>query len=204
MNSPSAQEPGLTVYSAAVLNRHWLSEKTFEIELTRPSSFAFKPGQRIRSISESIERDYSLISTSADPHLGLCVRQVEGGILSPALASAIAGTRFYFTGPHGHFTFRPSPRRAIFVATGTGIAPFVSMGRSGANGFLLLHGVPAASELYYETFFRSLAEAMCPVFRERHLNSRNHTAPFKVGSPVTWRGTSTPTFTTSTCVGERR
>ncbi|MCG6537861.1 MAG: hypothetical protein L7F78_24860, partial [Syntrophales bacterium LBB04] len=40
--------------------------------------------------------------------------------------------------------------------TGTGIAPFDSMSRSGVSGFTLLHGVPDAGELSYRELFESI------------------------------------------------
>jgi ferredoxin-NADP reductase len=96
-----------------------------------------------------VERDYSLVSAPVDPTLALCIRKVAGGRLTPDLSNAPVGSQFHFNGPHGYFTFRPSTRPAIFVATGTGLAPFVSMARSNVTGFILLHGVNLASDLYF-------------------------------------------------------
>ena len=150
------------VHMTALLKRSRLSEKAVEIELTRPAGFSFVPGQRIRFIQKSNERDYSLISTPEDPTLLLCVREVAGGAFSPYLASARVETRFHFSGPHGYFTFRSTSRTPVFIATGTGIAPFVSMGRSGEKGFILLHGVRSPQDLYYASFFRKIAKAYIP------------------------------------------
>jgi ferredoxin-NADP reductase len=50
----------------------------------------------------------------------------------------------------------------VFVATGTGIAPFVSMARSGVGGFVLLHGVRTSADLYYERIFRAAAGSYVP------------------------------------------
>ena len=163
---PPPEETSANVYVTELLERRWLSKKAFEIDLTRPASFEFKPGQGIRFIHETRVRDYSLISTPADSTLALCVRYLEEGIFTPILASAKIGTRFYFTGPYGYFTFRPSRRPAVFVATGTGIAPFLSMGRSGIKGVRLLHGVRAPQELYYESFFRTIARLYVPCLSE--------------------------------------
>jgi benzoate/toluate 1,2-dioxygenase reductase subunit len=160
LNEPEASTGRL--HTSILLDRRRLTERTMEIELTRPSSFDFAAGQRIRFIHHSLERDYSLISTPTDSTLALCVRIVEGGVFSSLLASAPLGRRFSFTGPHGYFTFRPSGRPAVFIATGTGIAPFVSMARSGAAGFILLHGVKAAEDLYYESLFRDRAKRYIP------------------------------------------
>ena len=69
--------------------------------------------------------------------------------MSSILSTVDIGQEMKFSGPHGYFVFHPSPRPPIFVATGTGIAPFCSMARSGITGFTLLHGVDNSAELYY-------------------------------------------------------
>jgi ferredoxin-NADP reductase len=48
------------------------------------------------------------------------------------------------------------------VATGTGIAPFVSMGRSGIIDFILLHEVEFTSDFYYQDLFRKIASKYIP------------------------------------------
>jgi benzoate/toluate 1,2-dioxygenase reductase subunit len=149
-------------HSAELLGRCWLSEGTFELELTRPPLFDFVPGQRIRLLHEALERDYSLVSAPAEATLRLCVRRVRQGRLSPLLATAEMGSRLQFSGPHGYFIFRPSPRPAVFVATGTGIAPFMAMAKSGVRSFALLHGVRAPGELYYQSVLRDLTQHYVP------------------------------------------
>lgn len=150
------------MYLTELLDRRWHTERVFEIELTRPESFQFSPGQRIRFIHDLVDRDYSLISTPTDATLALCVFKVESGLFSPTLASAQKGTIFPFTGPHGYFTYLPSSRPAIFVATGNGIAPFLSILRSGTTGITLLHGVRTSTDLYYQEFLRSTAGLYVP------------------------------------------
>jgi ferredoxin-NADP reductase len=154
----SSNKTSIKVYTSELLKRRWLSGETFEIELTRPPSFEFVPGQRIRLIHADIERDYSLITTPADSTLTLCIRHVQGGGLSSMLASNAIGTHLKFSGPQGYFTFKASPRPKVFVATGTGIAPFVSMASSGVTGFTLLHGVRMSAELYYCSLFQNAAQ----------------------------------------------
>jgi len=153
-------------YASELIERRWLSNKSFEITLTKPKSFEYSPGQGIRLIHQAVERDYSLVSAPTDPNLALCIRNIEDGILSPGLSNAPVGSRFNFSGPHGYFTFRPSIRPAVFVATGTGLAPFVSMARSGVTGFILLHGVNSAEDLYYTSVFKSAAKQYLPCISE--------------------------------------
>jgi ferredoxin-NADP reductase len=162
MMSPSTARHDVKVCSTKLLARRWLTEKVFEIELTRPSSFQFAPGQRIRFYHETMQRDYSLLTTPSDSTLALCLFNVEKGQFSPVLAAAEIGTKFSFAGPYGYFTYHPSERPAVFVATGTGIAPFLSISRSGVTEFTLLHGVRTASDLHYQDFFRRTARSYVP------------------------------------------
>ena len=149
-------------FQTKILKRRWLSTKTFELECARPADFDFQAGQNICILYQNVERYYSPVSAPSDKSLTLCIRHVEEGLLTPFLADADIGTPLTFTGPHGYFTFKPSQRKAVFVATGTGIAPFVSMGRSGVKEFILLHGIRIAKDLYYESFLRPLAARYVP------------------------------------------
>jgi NAD(P)H-flavin reductase len=141
-----------------LLERSWLSDNTFEIKLSRPSEFQFEPGQRIRLIHEDIEREYSLISAPGDSKLELCIRRIAGGAYTPMLADTRIGEQLSFSGPHGYFLFYPSGRPAVLVATGTGIAPFCAMARSGLKDFTLLHGIRSPNEQYYAALIRARAK----------------------------------------------
>jgi ferredoxin-NADP reductase len=144
------------IQTVELLQRQWLSENVFTIELTRPASFKYKAGHNIVFLYESIKRYYSLTSAPDDPTLSLCIHYVREGHFSPIIASAEIGSHLDITGPHGYFTFQPSVRQPVFVATGTGIAPFVSMARSGVTNFVLLHEVNSSKELYYHSYFHEI------------------------------------------------
>ena len=155
-------------YSSKLIERRWLSDKSFEITLEKPTAFEYLAGQWIRLTQDAVERDYTLVTAPTDPNLALCIRYIEGGSLVPTLSHAPIGTRFNFNGPQGYFTFKPSHRPAVFVATGTGVAPFVSMARSGVTGFTLLHGVRSAADVYYAPEFKSSAKPYIPCLSESH------------------------------------
>jgi benzoate/toluate 1,2-dioxygenase reductase subunit len=144
-------------YETKLLERRRLSDNTFEAIFSRPSVFDFTAGQRIRLIHGGLERDYSLTNAPDDAVLVLCIRQVAAGRFSTLLSATPVGTAFTFSGPHGYFVFRASPRPPIFVATGTGVAPFAAMARSGVSAFTLLHGVRHAGDCYYASLFGSKA-----------------------------------------------
>ncbi len=156
----------VSTYIAALLKRRWLSKKTFEIFLSLPPAFTFKPGQRISLSLDGYERDYSIVSAPKESELTLCIRKVAGGRLSALLSVADTGTSLSVNGPYGYFTYKPSPRPAVFVATGTGIAPFCSMARSGISGFTILHGVRLPDDLYYASLFQQSAKNYIPCLSE--------------------------------------
>jgi ferredoxin-NADP reductase len=158
----TASDKPAAIQTVELLQRRRLARNVFEIELSRPPSLVFEPGQTIRFIHESLERYYSLISAPDDSNLAICVYNVPQGDFSTVLANTEIGTHFTVSGPHGYFTFNRSGRTPVFVASGTGIAPFVSMGRSGITDFILLHEVERAEDLYYQEFFRKTASGYIP------------------------------------------
>jgi NAD(P)H-flavin reductase len=152
----------VSTYAAVLQKRQWLSDKSFELILKTPAVFEFEPGQRIRLSIGEHERDYSIVSSPQESELALCIRMVAGGKLSVLLSVADIGTLLSVNGPHGYFTYKPSQRPTVFVATGTGIAPFCSMARSGITGFTLLHGVSLPDDMYYASQFRQSAQKYIP------------------------------------------
>jgi benzoate/toluate 1,2-dioxygenase reductase subunit len=151
-------------YTTQLLIRSWISEDAFEIGFSRPAAFEFAPGQRVRFIQREVERDYTPTSSPKEDRIDFLVKRVKGGVFSSALAFAREGDPFHFTGPHGYFRFYPSARLPVFVATGTGIAPFVSMAKTGVKDFILLHGVRRSLDLYYEPLLRKTARLYVPCF----------------------------------------
>jgi len=138
------------ILSSTLTGRRFLSAATLELSLARPDSFSFEAGQSLRLFHAGAERDYTMISGPREPGLTLLVRLVPDGKVSSFLAEAPLGTPLRCSGPLGRLLFRPSDRGPVFVATGTGIAPFVSMVRSGVRGFTVLYGVRTPEELHYE------------------------------------------------------
>ena len=118
----------------------------------------FKPGQRLRIYHRSTQRDYTPVSAPQAPEIAFCIRKIDTGLFTPVLSTADIGTRFEVSGPDGYFTFKPSERTPVFIATGAGIAPFCSMARSGVTGFVLLHGVDNPDDLYYAAELKTAAD----------------------------------------------
>ncbi|MBX3030073.1 MAG: hypothetical protein KF809_07915 [Chloroflexi bacterium] len=121
----------------------------------------FEPGQYltigVESDGKLIQRPYSTASSPLDAADGydFYVRLVEGGMFTPLLWRLQPGARMSMKGPKGKFVLLPDDdRRHVFISSGTGIAPFISMmetlRRQGApRRAVILHGVSHVSDLGY-------------------------------------------------------
>ncbi len=112
----------------------------------------------MRFIDGEIRRDYTLINAPQDPELVLLARRVPEGRFSPLLAGADPGEVFTAEGPFGYFSFQTSSRPAVWIATGTGIAPFIAFVRAGMHCRIMLHGVRRPDELYFHGEMRRGAQ----------------------------------------------
>ena len=151
-----------SAYTTTLTGRRWLTDETFEVEMTRPKGFDFVAGQNVCFLHGEFERYYALTSAPPDDNIQLCVQKIPGGVFTPHLAEAEIGTALTFSGPHGYFTFRPSDRSPVFIATEIGIAPFISFVRSGVSGFSLIHLVSRSENLLYADLFRKAAASYFP------------------------------------------
>src|SRR5512135_3803956 len=112
-----------------------LSEQTkhLEFEMLSTSRFGFVAGQWLslkanKPDGEEITRAYSIASPPADDsRFALCLNRVQDGFMSNFLCDLNEGADIGCQGPFGDFILRPPLRDTLFIATGTGIAPFRSM-----------------------------------------------------------------------------
>lgn len=162
LNAGGRGRDGARLHATRLLARRALAAEAFEILLERPAGFDFVAGQRLRIEHAEFARDYTLASAPDDAALALCLRRVPGGRATSWLAGLEIGAPLEISGPHGYFTWRGSERPTVWIATGTGIAPFVAMARAGARGFTLLHGVRRPAELYYREVLERAAARYVP------------------------------------------
>lgn len=138
----------------------------FEFEVAGVEAFRFIPGQFVPVIEylhgKRITQAYSIASPPCGNRFALCLNRVEDGIAAPYLFTLKTGDEVEVGEASGDFTLRETRRRAIFVGTGTGVAPFRSMllyhlPRTQPE-ITLLFGVRYERDLLYREEFESLAE----------------------------------------------
>jgi ferredoxin/flavodoxin---NADP+ reductase len=127
--------------------------------LAFPRSFDFVPGQSIGlTVDPALpSRIYSIASGSAQPAVEVLYDLLPDGALTPRLARLRAGDPLLVSPPLG--SFRDHEGSSCWVAAGTGIAPFLSMVRSGmAKGKFLIHGSRTIEGLFSRELFDSALE----------------------------------------------
>ncbi len=162
--------------SARLVARVDVAEGLAILRFALSGDFHFKPGQyatlRLTHHGSTISRPYSIASSPSQFRmLEFYINLVKEGKLSPsfwnpevldALKNCIPDIELSVTGPKGRFVLDPDDSRdLVFVASGTGLAPFMSMIRMLNENYLadpggarprriyVLHGVSISSHLAY-------------------------------------------------------
>ncbi len=130
-----------------------LTENTFVLTLPK-SRFKYIAGQHI-SISilgDYQSREYSIYSAEEGENLQILVKEVDGGYFSPKLKHLKKGDLVEVHGPFGKFgldTKKLETHKHVFIASGTGIAPFHSIVKSYPElDYQLIHGIRFTEEAY--------------------------------------------------------
>ncbi len=158
--------------SAELTKSVWLSPQTrhLEFRVAGVDDFLFIPGQFISIKQPKPDgrvhtRAYSIASAPrGDATFDICLNRIKDGFLSNWLCDLEVGASITFHGPHGLFAMRERKTDAIFIATGTGIAPIRSMiqwlfaetERNRAHEFWLVFGTRYESSIYYRDEFEEI------------------------------------------------
>ncbi len=119
--------------------------------------FSFVAGQVISIALDADEqpRMYSIASGTQDDEVWILYNIKPDGALTPEMSKLETGNTIYISAPEGNFygTAKPS----VWIASGTGIAPFVSMWRSGLKkDKVLIHGGRFLHSFYFEEEFKDV------------------------------------------------
>jgi len=140
----------------------------FRLRLIEPQRLDFESGQfmivHVPKDGSMVKRAYSIASP---PHehgvIELCIQHVEGGAASTFFWKLKEGMPVSISGPHGRFTLKqPLTYEPVFLAMGTGVAPFRSMIHHLCHvnfnkKMWLLFGCRYEHAILYEAEFRSIA-----------------------------------------------
>ncbi|HNW49851.1 MAG TPA: FAD-binding oxidoreductase [Prolixibacteraceae bacterium] len=141
------------LFSNTVLNLEEVTNGKFMLSFKK--QFGMKAGQVIAlTCDRNIEpRIYSLCSGEYDSQMQIIFDLKPEGNLTPKLVNLKPGDRIFVSKPYGHF-LQPEIAPKWWIATGTGIAPFRSMLRSGYPVEKLIHGARQGEHFYFEDEFK--------------------------------------------------
>ncbi|MGA7462113.1 MAG: FAD-dependent oxidoreductase [Candidatus Korobacteraceae bacterium] len=174
MDSP-VQEPksvGRRMLTATLTKSILLSSETkhLEFEASELTQFNFTAGQFVtirepKPDGKIHSRAYSIASPPRDnPTFDICLNRVDNGFMSNWLCDLEIGASITFHGPHGLFVMREPRAKGLFIATGTGIAPFRSMAqwlfadphRNQGHEYWLVYGTRYEDGIYYREEFEEM------------------------------------------------
>ena len=110
--------------------------KLFRFRLTEPPEIKYVPGQFMQLLApayeknkEQVYRAYSIASDPAEKNIiELIIRLVPGGICTTYCFEYLkTGDSVKMNGPYGEFRLTDTDAEMIWIAGGSGMAPFVSM-----------------------------------------------------------------------------
>jgi len=147
-------------YSALVKNVQFLTKTVLNVnfELIKPAELKSIPGQFINvEVAPGVYRPYSICSSPSDSTgVSIVASVTHNGLGANYLKALKAGAKVSLIGPAGKFGLvGPLPQDVIFVATGTGISPFMSMLASLATtkfpGTVFLYfGVRSSADIFFQ------------------------------------------------------
>lgn len=132
------------------------------VELVDPPEINFMAGQYMQFKIGEILRSFSIIDIpDRNRTLKFCIGLYEHGVASDFLRKAKVGSDLEMQGPMGNFTVEDFGKNYFFVATGVGVAPFVSiipdmLGRGYDKKLHLLFGVRHEEDVFFFDRFSHL------------------------------------------------
>jgi ferredoxin/flavodoxin---NADP+ reductase len=144
-----------------------ITESVFVLKLEK-NNYRFQAGQYLTLLVPGFEKakEYSIYSGENDECIELLIKEIGGGEMSNSLRHLKAGTKVEIGGPFGIMVLDRQAlideKPIVFIATGTGIAPFHSMIKTNPSmNYSLFHGVRYAAENYGSLHFDRLRYTLC-------------------------------------------
>ncbi|HEX8923572.1 MAG TPA: acetate--CoA ligase family protein [Patescibacteria group bacterium] len=160
-STPSALKTG-------VAKRHDILASTYHFVSIAPAdSFSFTPGQYVSvKVADTRMNCYSIAGQTADGQLEFIIDTSPSGVGSHFFENLKVGDTLNFAGPLGKFTYQNEETdHILFLATGSGIAPFRSIIKSlledqhVASPITLYFGLRQFSDIFWQQEFEELSKS---------------------------------------------
>ncbi len=139
-----------------VISRFFFTQSTYKLTIEK-KNIIFKPGQHfsLGTVDNAINREYSIYNGSNEENLEFLIKKISNGIVSKELADK-NNNKVIVLGPYSDFILPNNldNKKFLFIATGTGIAPFASFIKSYKNlDYKLIFGTRYETEIYDKNLY---------------------------------------------------
>jgi ferredoxin--NADP+ reductase len=154
------------VHTLKAINVRELTPSAYVLRVDR-NGVPFRAGQHILlGIKDEIQaREYSVYSAEQDDYFEVLIKEVQDGLVSKQLRKVKEGDILNFENPAGYFIIPDEhlhSKKYLFIASGSGIAPFHSYVRTFPGlDYKILHGVRFAEEAYDRADYDPARHVLC-------------------------------------------
>lgn len=162
----TSDKPKPLKFESEVIEFKKINNNLRYLKLSVPKNFIFIPGQFVSFIIEKngnkVRRPYSMASPpSQKGSIDIVYKLIPEGLTTPLLENTKNGDKILLNGPIGEFTIKNHDKDLIFISTGTGIAPFMSIIPSLLEGnfkdnIILLTGYKDENNIINDKEFKEL------------------------------------------------
>lgn len=155
-------------YSAQLRAKEQLTPDVFECQFEKPTGFDYLAGQFVQFLVPHEGKvkalSYSMSSTPTDDCVEFCIKIHEDGIGCQSILKMGPDAILEFQGPRGFFVHKEDGIAVSFIATGTGIAPILSIirdeleNKKNESELRLLFGVRSEEDLFWVERLQTLKE----------------------------------------------
>ena len=155
----------ITKFESEILEVNQETPSVKTIRFSVPEEFEFNPGQFVAFILDTDgkeERRFYSIAKHGKGYIEAAINKVKNGRVSPIIHNWKKEDKVKIHGPLGMFVLKKDAfeKENIFIATGTGVAPFAAMIPKLLSGtdkkVILLAGYKHENEIIYDKFFSDL------------------------------------------------
>lgn len=145
-------------YSICLIAKKMIARDTMELRFEKPTGFTFTAGQfvqfKVGERSAEVLRNYSISSPPHQNYLEFCAKILPTGVSSRFFEELTMGDEAVISEAQGVFVCQPNNTSVVFIATGTGLAPIISMIENLAmdqslSTLQLLFGVRSEADLFW-------------------------------------------------------
>lgn len=145
----------LKTYSVRLFYKKFVTRNILHLkfEVLNQKNFKFIAGQYVLFTIHTCIRQYSIVSRGINNEFELLIEIVPNGLASKYFKTLRLDTIVEIRASAGNFIYRKSKKTPIFLATGTGIAPIITMLYSFQNSkkpSILFWGLKRYQDIYFK------------------------------------------------------